>query len=495
MVARMHATPSLLDELGLADLISREYMHHHRICPIGRADDGALIVGTTASSLLPALDELELATGHPIRSREMSAEEIERLIERLSNDADRTRLPGTNGEDAEESAADVRDLANQQPVRRYWALLTREAYELGASDIHLEMTASGMSVRLRRDGILVPAPEPPAGFHRAVVSLIKLEARLDIAESRRPQDGRIRVRFEWGELDLRVSTVPTMHGESVVLRLLDRGGRPGSLTELGMPRSICTSFERLARRPYGMILVTGPTGSGKTTTLYAALMLRSRDEEKIITVEDPVEYALPGVTQMPVHRGAGVTFANALRSILRQDPDVLMIGEMRDAETAEIAVQASMTGHLVFSTLHTNDSLAAIPRLIDLGVPPYLVAATLEGVLAQRLVRKTCDECRANYHPTAELLAKLVGFEQEIQTFQRGEGCAACGGTGYKGREGIYELLLVSDELRDAILHNASRAILRAAAENADWTPLRSDALRKVQDGITTVEEVLRVLS
>jgi type II secretory ATPase GspE/PulE/Tfp pilus assembly ATPase PilB-like protein len=284
-----------------------------------------------------------------------------------------------------------------------------------------------------------------------------------------------------------------MFGESVVLRLLDRGGRPVELDELGMSPDVLEQVARLSARPHGMILVTGPTGSGKTTTLYAALERRQKTAEKIITVEDPVEYQLSGITQVPVHRQAGVTFATALRSILRQDPDVLMVGEMRDAETAELAVQAAMTGHLVFTTLHTNDAVGAIPRLMDLGVPEYLVAATIEGVLAQRLVRRLCAECRTDYHPSPDSVALLAGRPVGRVTMTRGAGCAACRGTGFRGRLGIFELLLMTDELKDAIVRRVSRGELRELATAVGMRPMRADGWAKVQAGLTTVEEVLRV--
>jgi general secretion pathway protein E len=342
--------------------------------------------------------------------------------------------------------------------------------------------------------VLIPAPEPPRNLHHAVVSRIKLLAELDIAERRRPQDGRIRVRLEARELDLRVSTVPTMYGESVVLRLLDHGGRPVTLDELGMSRGTLDAVAHLSTRPHGMFLVTGPTGSGKTTTLYAALQCRDAATEKIITVEDPIEYQLPGVTQMPVHRQAGVTFAAALRAILRQDPDVVMIGEMRDQETADISVQAAMTGHLVFSTLHTNDAISAIPRLFDLHVPDYLVAATLEGVLAQRLVRRVCSACAVSYEPSPETIAVVAGQPLGRMTLTRGAGCPACRGTGFRGRVGIFELLTITDDIRDAIASRAPRNELRTLAANAGLVPLRADGWQRAKAGLTTVEEVIRVV-
>lgn len=483
--------------VALADGVSREYLLHHRVCPARLDADGHLVIIASADALLDdALDDLGFVYGRPVIVEVASADEVERLIERITTAADRAlelERVGIENSGADDLTTDVRDLANQPPVIRYVNLLVRDAYDAGASDIHLEATRSGLSARFRLDGVLTAAPEPPNELHHAVVSRIKLLAELDIAERRRPQDGRIRVRLAERELDLRVSTVPTMFGESVVLRLLDRGGRPVALDELGMPNALLDVVSSLAARPHGMLLVTGPTGSGKTTTLYACLEQRQKTAEKIITVEDPVECQLAGITQVPVHAQAGVSFATALRSILRQDPDVLMIGEMRDPETAELAVQAAMTGHLVFTTLHTNDAVGAIPRLVDLGVPDYLVAATIEGVLAQRLVRRTCAECRERYRPNAESVALLAGRPVGAMTHTRGAGCAACRGTGFRGRLGIFELLVMTDDIKDAIVRRASRSELRDLAAALGMRPVRDDGWAKVEAGLTTVEEVLRV--
>lgn len=450
--------------------------------------------------------ELTEAYGHAIAFVEVSRSELESAIERFTSTAadDVELTPASydwpSGVDGE-VAADVRGLASQPPVVRYVNLLVREAHDARASDIHLEAEQAGLRARFRLDGVLVPALDPPRALAQAIVSRVKLLAELDIAERRRPQDGRIRVRLESRELDVRVSTVPTVHGESVVLRLLDHGGRPVNLGDLGMPPRLLESMGQLSRLPHGLVLVTGPTGSGKTTTLYACLRQRDAASEKIVTVEDPVEYQLPGITQVPVHRQVGVSFASALRSLLRQDPDVVMVGETRDSETAEIAMQAAMTGHLVFSTLHTNDSIVAIPRLLDLGVPTYLLAATLEGVLAQRLVRRICDFCKVRYSPsthvTEEFRAGAASMaDKEIPRepeFIRGAGCSRCRNTGFSGRVGIYELLIVNDELKDAITRSSSRAQLRSIARGFGHIDLRSDGVAKVYDGITTMEEVLRV--
>ncbi len=486
--------PTTDNALTLASGLSRDYLLHHRVCPWRVADDGTLIVATAPGALLDALDDISSVYQRPVRPEEAAAAEVERLIERLTTTTERSiELARVDVVD-DDPAADVRDLANQPPVVRYVNLLVRDAYDAAASDIHLEASHNGLAVRFRLDGVLVPAPEPPRQLQHAVVSRVKLLAELDIAERRRPQDGRIRVRLEDRELDLRVSTVPTVHGESVVLRLLDRGGRPVGLDELGMSPQVFREMTHLATRPHGMLLVTGPTGSGKTTTLYGALQGRDAASEKIITVEDPVEYQLTGVTQVPVHRQAGVTFGAALRAILRQDPDVVMVGEMRDSETAEVAVQASMTGHLVFSTLHTNDALGAVPRLLDLGVPDYLVAATLEGVLAQRLVRKNCPACQTAYEAPPQQVALLAERPVGRTILRRGVGCPQCRGTGFRGRIGIFELLLVTDEVREAITRRRSRAELRSIARDAGLVPLRVDGWQKVQSGVTSIEEVLRVV-
>lgn len=454
-----------------------------------------LVVVAAPDALLDGLDDVAFAYGKPVVVETVAAAEVEQLIERICARTERTiEMARASIESDDDLTADVRDLANQPPVVRYVNLLVRDAYDARASDIHLEATRSGLAVRFRLDGVLTPAPEPPNRLHQAVVSRIKLLAELDIAERRRPQDGRIRVRLESRELDLRVSTVPTMHGESVVLRLLDHGGRPVSLDELGMSTSVLGTMGQLAQRPHGMVLVTGPTGSGKTTTLYGALQMRDALLEKIVTVEDPIEYQLSGIAQVPVHRQAGVTFGSALRAILRQDPDVIMIGEMRDHETAEIAIQAAMTGHLVFTTLHTNDAVGAVPRLLDLGVADYLVAATLEGVLAQRLVRKICEQCRVSYEPSPESVSLLAGRSVGRARFTRGAGCSDCRGTGFRGRVGVFELLLVTDDLKDAITRQASRSQLRTMAVSAGLVPLRTDGWEKAKSGLTTIEEVLRVV-
>jgi general secretion pathway protein E len=485
--------------LSLSQELTREFLVHHRVCPLRMESDGTLIVGMATDGSADAIQEVGSAYGCRARAEEMEWPDLDRAIDRISAAAEHALRFASGAamdrpDSLDELGADLRELANQPPVIRYVNALVRDAVEIGASDIHLETTRTGMlAVRLRRDGILTPAEASPPAMPHAVVSRIKLLAELDTAERRRPQDGRIRVKLDARDLDLRVSTVPTLHGESVVIRLLDQGGRPVELGELGMSAETLAGVTTLAERPNGMILVTGPTGSGKTTTLYSALRRRPADREKIITIEDPVEYQLNGIAQVPVHQRAGVTFGTILRSILRQDPDVIMVGEMRDAMTAEVAIQAAMTGHLVLSTLHTNDAIGAIARLLDLGVPDYLVAATLEGVLAQRLVRRICDACRTQYDAPPEQVALVSGRPSGRRTLTQGAGCSACRGTGYRGRVGLFELLLVDDAIKDAVTSGARRAELSTLAASRGMRTLRADGWSKVESGATTLEEIIRV--
>jgi general secretion pathway protein E len=478
--------------IELATRVSRDFLLHHRICPTGVLTDGSLAVAVTDTSLLDGVDDLTVAYDRRVVTRVLSAQELDLLIARLTAPEDGAVEVAHGEQDPETFAADIRDLANQPPVVRYVNLLIREAYEAGASDIHLQSRRDGLEARVRLDGVLQPALDPPPRTDRAVISRIKLLAELDIAERRRPQDGRIRVRLKERELDLRISTVPTVYGESVVLRLLERDGGAIPLDTLGLSADLLFTMQRLAQKPHGMILVTGPTGSGKTTTLYAALGLRSAATEKLVTLEDPVEYALDGVAQVPVHAQTGVTFPSMLRSLLRQDPDVILVGEMRDAETAELAVQAALTGHVVFSTLHTSDAIGAILRLLDLRIPPFLIAATLDAVLAQRLVRKICDDCREPYLPERETAA-LLSEKDTPSPFTRGRGCARCRGTGYRGRTGIFELFVLTDDVREAIVAAPSRQRVEALARAQGMRPLRTDGWAKVREGVTTIEEVLRV--
>jgi general secretion pathway protein E len=491
--------------LPLVESFDSEYLLYNRIFPLSVAD-GRLRVAVAGDPAPEVLDDLADEYQCELDLVTVDEEELADAVRRTfaaaeSMDGFARSLDGEVGIDDDGAwggnavEADARDLANQPPVIRFVNLLIREAHESRASDVHLEATARGMVVRFRVDGVLTEAPAPPAQLQRAVVSRVKLLAELDIAERRVPQDGRIRIRLEERELDLRVSTVPTLHGESVVLRLLDQGGRPVTLEELGMMPETLARFRRLASRSSGILLATGPTGSGKTTSLYAALGLRDARAEKIITVEDPIEYHLSGVTQVPVNVKAGVSFAAALRSLLRQDPDVLMVGEMRDSETAHIAVQAAMTGHLVFSTLHTNDAASALTRLADLDIESYMVAATVEAILAQRLVRRVCSECTERYRPDPAMVRMLAPVSADGVELTRGAGCARCRGTGFRGRTGLFELLEVTKDIREEVQGSCDVTRIREMARDEGMVTLREDGWARVRAGITTIDEVLRVAS
>jgi type II secretion system protein E len=485
----------------LARRLSRKYLEQHAVLPLELDDGGTLIVAAGGELDPTTIDELCWTYERPVKLVPASTAEIHAAIMSASEEsvADAVDLRGAVVEvvsDDEEGAFDdVRALAAQAPVIKLVNVLILDALKARASDLHLESTAEGLRVRHRIDGVLHDVSRPPKTYQAAVISRVKIMANLNIAERRLPQDGRIRLRLAEREVDLRVSTVPSIHGESVVLRILDRGSRVLTLSELGMADAAREGWEQLIRRPHGIILVTGPTGSGKTTTLYAALSSINQPGVKIITVEDPVEYQLEGITQIPINRKAGLGFANVLRSILRHDPDVLMVGEMRDPETAEIAIQSALTGHMVFSTLHTNDAPGGLTRLLDMGVEPYLLTATLEGILAQRLVRVVCDGCAEPYKPTRDELARIDGAAsgKAQKSFRRGSGCEACAGTGYRGRTGIYEFMPLSDRLRELVVHGATLHAIRAAARDEGMVPLRADGYQKAAAGVTTLDEVLRV--
>lgn len=400
-----------------------------------------------------------------------------------------------DGDGAVAVTDDVEELANQAPVVRLVNFILQEAFRKRASDVHVESMEDELRVRYRIDGALHDITQPPKKYQAAVVSRIKLLADLDVTERRRPQDGRIRMQIDGRPVDLRVSTIPTLHGESVVMRILDKESIRLPLEDLGFAPGVLSRFRRLIRAPHGVVLVTGPTGSGKTTTQYAALAQRNEPDVKILTVEDPVEYHLGGINQMAVKPAVGLTFARALRSLLRQDPDILMVGEMRDRETAEIAVQAALTGHLVFSTLHTNDAAGGVTRLLEMGVEDYLVAATVRGILAQRLVRTVCSRCVRSVEPH-----ELDGAVREhvrrgdgAPLLRRGRGCEACDGTGYRGRTGIFELLELGEGVRSAVAEGAGTEEVRRLARDGGMRLLWEDGLEKVRRGVTTFEEVARV--
>ncbi len=383
------------------------------------------------------------------------------------------------------------ELAEDAPVIRLVNLLIMQAVKEQASDIHLEPGDGTLRTRFRVDGMLREVKGPPPALHLALVSRIKVLAKLDIAEKRKAQDGRFRLKMENHEIDLRVSTVPTQFGETVVLRLLNASQMLLSLPQLGLDKPLQAQVEELIHLPHGIILVTGPTGSGKTTTLYAALNLINEPARNILTIEDPIEYQLPGVSQVQVNPKADMTFASSLRSFLRQDPDVIMVGEIRDRETAEVAIQAALTGHLIFSTLHTNDAPGAVARLLDMGLESFLVASSLAGIVAQRLVRLICPKCKETYQPAPHVVREtpLEGASK----LARGKGCAACQQTGYKGRVGIFELLRVTEEIKNAIVTKQPAYLIREVARRGGMRTLREDGLAKVRAGLTTMEEVLRV--
>ncbi|GJG85036.1 general secretion pathway protein GspE [Gemmatimonadetes bacterium T265] len=494
------------DDLGplerLSPTLGAEWLEQQMLLPLGVAD-GRLRVATWGNAVDPlALDDLRLLLGRPVVLERRAEHAVRTAIRRVYGDDAQTArdlITGLAGESRERDADDVPlddllHLANEAPVVRLVNLLLLEALEARASDVHLEGYPDGLRVRYRVDGVLQDAPSPPAHLMAAVISRLKVMAELDIAERRLPQDGRIRLALQRRQVDVRVSTLPTLRGESVVLRLLDKARGRIALDGIGMAPATVARFREVIGRPHGIVLATGPTGSGKTTTLYAAIDAIRTGREKVLTVEDPVEYQLPGVPQVPVNEKAGVTFATALRALLRQDPDVMLVGEIRDAETAEIATQAALTGHLVLSTLHTNDAATALTRLLDLGVAAYLVASTVDAVLAQRLVRVSCPACRRPV-PVAAAAARPGAELAELGTDVewRGVGCGECRHTGYRGRTGVYELLVMDDDLRGEVQRRRGSGELRGLAVARGMSTLRQDGFRLVREGVTTVEEVLRV--
>jgi type IV pilus assembly protein PilB len=453
-------------------------------------------------------DDLAFALGREIRFVVADPGQVETLMHRHYGDGD-DRNPGellktmveTEVADAgaEPSADDLAAMAGQTPVIRYVQAVLLQAVREKASDIHFEPFENEFKIRYRVDGVLYELPPPSPRLVLPVISRLKVIANLDIAERRLPQDGRIRLTLADRAVDLRVSTLPTQFGESVVLRILDQSVVQLDLARLGLPPRVAAELDAIIHRPNGLFLVTGPTGSGKTTTLYGALRAVNQTELKLLTVEDPVEYEIEGVMQVPVNLAAGLTFATALRSFLRQDPDVVMVGEIRDLETAQIALQAALTGHLVFSTLHTSDAAGAVTRLIDLGVEPFLIAASLQGVLAQRLVRRICPQCRTATTPSPELLAECglspnVGTSlADARVFYHGRGCPHCNHTGYRGRMGIFEWLRVTDDIRHLIGEKAPRHHLRDnAVGQQGMRTLREEGLQAALDGLTTIEEVVK---
>ncbi len=481
----------------LLRLVPRDLAVRHQLLPLRRTRFG-LEVAVADPLACEGTDLLAHVLGLDIEPVGADANELRRAIERLYGLAEAAG-PTAARDPADATVAtdrsDATEVADDAPVIRLVHQLIGTAVQRRASDIHLEPLAGQFRVRLRIDGVLHEAEGPPKRLHPAVISRLKIMGGLSIAERRLPQDGRIRAEAGGRRLDLRVATIPTVHGESMVLRLLDDDARRPGVTDLGLAEADRATLERLLSRPDGMVLVTGPTGAGKTTTLYACLQQLNQSDRKIVTVEDPIESQLGGVNQVPVRPAVGLTFAAALRAMLRQAPNVIMVGEIRDRETAEIALQAALTGHLVCSSLHTNDAVGAVTRLIDLGAKPYLVAAGLRGVVAQRLVRRVCSACRATYVPDASEWFRLAGGADRPTgvMFARGQGCPDCQGTGYRGRIGVFEILDVNEALRALVHAGAGSAQLRTAAAAAGLQSLRADGLRKVSAGLTTVEEVASI--
>ncbi len=482
------------------DELSLRFLKEAQVLPLEIRDEKLLLAMADPSDRF-AIEAVGLACDLEVSPCVGLPSDIEKAIERLYGEG-RSEMGeivdslGSEDGGAEADIEHLKDLASEAPVIRLVNLIVQRAVELRASDIHIEPFEESLTVRYRVDGVLQDVEAPPAGSTAAVISRIKIMANLNIAERRKPQDGRIAVRVQGKELDLRVSTVPTLFGESVVIRLLDKESVKFDFDALGFDGQPMQRLLSALDMPHGIILVTGPTGSGKSTTLYTALHRLNTPERKIITVEDPVEYQLSGVNQIHVRSEVGLTFAGALRAIVRQDPDVIMVGEMRDVETARIAVQSALTGHLVLSTLHTNDAVGGVTRLLDMGVEDYLLTSTINGILAQRLVRRLCAACRESYVVLPEMVEELnlrnYCPDGEV-TLYRAKGCLECGGTGYRGRLVVAEVLLLSDPVRQLVMRHANASELLKGALDEGMETMYQDGLRKAVLGLTTVEEVIRV--
>ncbi len=480
----------------------------YRVVPISFKDN-VLTIAMCDPQKLSVVDELRSFLGYEIRPAVATERDVARALERYyaaGGESVETLIADMEQDDELRAAVKALEtegpldlssaeaLADSAPVRKLLNMVLLLAIRDHASDLHFEPFENEFKIRIRADGVLYEMVPPPRHLALAITTRIKVMSNLDIAERRLPQDGRIRLTVGGHPVDLRVSVLPTMFGESVVMRILDRSVVMLDLNAVGMDSTTLALFREVIRRPNGIVLVTGPTGSGKTTTLYGALNELNTLEDKLITTEDPVEYDIDGIIQMPVDAAIGNSFAACLRSILRQDPDKILVGEIRDLETAEIAIQSSLTGHLVFSTLHTNDAPSTVTRLRDMGVPPFLLTATLEAVLAQRLVRKICPQCREQTMPSTDTLAQLDLSPDDVvdKKFYRGRGCAACNSTGFKGRTGLFEYMPINDQVREEINRGGSTERLRDVALQSGMRPLRPAGLEKIYAGLTTVEEVIR---
>jgi general secretion pathway protein E len=490
------------EEPVLVNTLPIQFMKESKFIPARLVDKELTVIMSNPLDFY-TLDAIRLATNYEVRPLAGKEPEVLWAIEQCYGSGftsmekiieDMESIPEYQAED-EENVDHLRNMASEGPVIRLVNLVITRAIETRASDIHFEPFEDQFRVRYRIDGVLHDVESPPKRLQPAVVSRVKIMAKLNIAERRLPQDGRIMLRVKGKEIDFRVSTVPTIHGESIVLRILDKSSIVLDIEKLGFPKDTLVGFEDLIQRPHGIILVTGPTGSGKTTTLYCVLEKINSPEKKIITVEDPVEYQLRGVNQIQVKSSIGLNFANALRSIVRQDPDVILIGEIRDAETAEIAIQSALTGHLVLSTLHTNDAPSAITRLIDMGMEDFLLSSTIIGILAQRLVRVACPHCREPYTPDPAILREMKVDGEDLTGLNiiNVRGCENCSNTGYWGRAGIFEFLKTTDDIQRLILEKKDSNVIKEVARRNGMRTLREDGWLKVKRGVTTISEVLRV--
>jgi type IV pilus assembly protein PilB len=489
---------------SVVELVPESVARENAVLPLAE-EDGKLKVIMSDPNDYPTLEKLQFILNRNISvalaPREMILEAINKHYGQVDGESADSMLQEFTDtaidftETAQETVSDDESVdESSAPIVRLVQLIINEAVQLRASDIHIEPFEDRLRIRYRIDGVLVERDSPPKRLTGALLSRVKILAKMDIAERRRPQDGRIKITAGQKELDLRVSVLPSNHGQSVVMRLLDKDNIRVGVRQLGLSESDFRQFKNLIKRPNGIILVTGPTGSGKTTTLYAALNELNRPDTKIITAEDPVEYYLPGINQVEVRHNIGLDFSKIIRAMLRQAPNIILVGEMRDAETAQMGIQASLTGHLVFSTLHTNDAPGAITRMIDMGVPAYLVASSVIAVLAQRLVRVVCPKCKQPFQPSDAAL-EAAGITPEMAakgTFMKGRGCNHCGGGGYRGRLGIFEMMIMSAKIRELAFSGAATQVIRRAAVNLGMTTLYNDGIHKVLKGITTLEELLR---
>ena len=498
-IPRIDFSNYLLDP-KVVDILPENFCRKNMIIPVFKIG-GTLTIAMVDPLDIFVLDEVRLKAGCEVEPVVVPEKDLIRIFDQyygargtmddIVKSLDKDKLQIKDGGETDLKA--LQGLVEEAPIVKLVNLLISEAVKAGASDIHIEPDEIFLGTRYRVDGVLHEVTSPPKDLQSAIISRIKILSGMDIAEKRIPQDGRFQLKIENRQIDCRVSTIPTVYGENVVIRLLDLNSILLGLSELGFSRDMLNEYEKLIRKPYGIILVTGPTGSGKTTTLYSSLSTINSPEKNIVTIEDPIEYRLKLVRQMQINTKAGLTFANGLRSILRQDPDIIMVGEIRDLDTAEVAIQAALTGHLVLTTLHTNDAPGAIARLVDMGVEPFLVSSAVSAVIAQRLVRVICKDCGEDYVPSAKLLEE-VGLSSSKQVkFYRGKGCDKCLHTGYKGRVGIFELMPPDDAIKALTVAKSSSTEIRKAAIKNGMKTMQEDGIEKVKAGITTLEEVLRV--